>query len=147
MGNDNVHGGTPGFMAPEVPKEGGSYKSDIYSVGKVMIEIMTCRSMEEVYKINYNSLIDSTSLFPEFDYKDKFISIVRECIQIDPNERPNINELYKKYKNQILLNYQSYKNIITQKKTKYVETVKKLKINQEGFVKRHRHPLVLVLFK
>ena len=41
IGGNLVYGGTPGFMAPEVPKYGGSFESDIYSIGKVMLEIMT----------------------------------------------------------------------------------------------------------
>ena len=41
IGGNLVYGGTPGFMAPEVPEIGGSFEADIYSIGKVMLEIMT----------------------------------------------------------------------------------------------------------
>ena len=39
LGGDFVFGGTIGFMAPEVPLIGGSFEADIYSIGKVMLEI------------------------------------------------------------------------------------------------------------
>ena len=44
IGGGLVYGGTPGFMAPEVLTNGGSFESDIYSIGKVMLEIdrITC---------------------------------------------------------------------------------------------------------
>ena len=41
IGRNLVYGGTPGFVAPEVFQYGGSFASDIYSIGKVMLEIMT----------------------------------------------------------------------------------------------------------
>ena len=41
IGGNLVIGGTPGFMASEVSYIGGSFDSDIYSICKVMLEIMT----------------------------------------------------------------------------------------------------------
>ena len=41
LGGNLIFGGTKGFNAPETEFIGGSFKSDIYSIGKVMLEIMT----------------------------------------------------------------------------------------------------------
>ena len=40
IGGNLVYGGI-GFMVPEVHKYGGEFESDIFSIGKVMLEIMT----------------------------------------------------------------------------------------------------------
>ena len=65
IGGDLVYGGTKGFAAPESFETGGSFESDIYSIGKVMLEIITGYPMEfieqlilEIYfllKINYQN--------------------------------------------------------------------------------------------
>ena len=56
IGGNLVHGGTPGFMAPEVPKYGGSFESDIYSIGKVMLEIMTQLPLIMIAVINITNI-------------------------------------------------------------------------------------------
>ena len=53
---DLVYGGTPGFMAPEVPIEGGSFESDIYSIGKIMLEIMTQLPVQMIEAINGSNI-------------------------------------------------------------------------------------------
>lgn len=52
IGGNLVFGGTSGFIAPEVPIVGGSFEADIYSVGKVMLEIMTGLPVSIIAAIN-----------------------------------------------------------------------------------------------
>ena len=52
-----VHAGTPGFVAPEVFRVGGSFESDIYSIGKIMLEIMTQLPVQTIAQIKLITLI------------------------------------------------------------------------------------------
>ena len=50
IGGNLIFGGTEGFVAPDVSKTGGSFESDIYSIGKVILEIMTGYDVELLQK-------------------------------------------------------------------------------------------------
>jgi serine/threonine protein kinase len=66
IGGDLVFGGTPGFMAPEVPLIGGSFDSDIYSIGKVMLEIMTQLPIQMIQVINSSNIYSLKDKLPKF---------------------------------------------------------------------------------
>ena len=66
IGGNLVYGGTPGFMAPEVPKYGGSFEADIYSIGKVMLEIMTELPVQIIAAINIDRLYTIKDKLPKF---------------------------------------------------------------------------------
>jgi serine/threonine-protein kinase PknG len=66
IGGNLVYGGTPGFMAPEVPKDGGSFEADIYSIGKVMLEIMTELPVQIIAAINIDRLYTIKDKLPKF---------------------------------------------------------------------------------
>ena len=53
---NKIMGGTQGFMAPEIRTNGESFASDVYSTGKVMLEIITCLQMRTIMEINYDNL-------------------------------------------------------------------------------------------
>jgi serine/threonine protein kinase len=97
IGGDLVYGGTPGFMAPEVPKYGGSFEADIYSIGKVMLEIMTELPVQIIAAININSLYTIKDKLPKFLNVSEFYNVVIPCLCPDFTKRPNAKELFELY--------------------------------------------------
>ena len=107
--------GTAGYIAPEVffrnYGHGMSYKSDVYSVGMMLLEILGQRMKEEA-KTNEDST--STSYFPQWiytrleqDHEDinvdgaeedqlmerKMILVGLWCIQTNPLNRPSMSSV------------------------------------------------------
>ena len=97
IGGNLVFGGTPGFMAPEVVEEGGSFESDIYSIGKVMLEIMTQLPVLMIAVIDIKSLYSLKNKLPKLLNVDEFYNVVIPCLSPNPKNRPNANELYNHY--------------------------------------------------
>ena len=97
IGGGLVFGGTPGFIAPEVPLIGGSYDSDIYSAGKVMLEIMTQLPVQMVQAINSLNIFTLKSKLPKFLDITQFYDIVIGCLNIDNEKRPNAAQLCKQF--------------------------------------------------
>ena len=95
IGGDLVYGGTPGFMAPEVPIEGGSFESDIYSIGKVMLEIMTQLPVQMIQAINGSNIYSLKNKLPRLLDINKFYDIVIPCLNSDKRKRPTARELCK----------------------------------------------------
>ena len=95
IGGDLVFGGTPGFMAPEVPLIGGSFDSDIYSVGKVMLEIMTQLPVQMIQVINSSNIYSLKNKLPKFMDITQFYDIVISCLNIDYKKRPSADEVCK----------------------------------------------------
>lgn len=93
IGGNLIHGGTPGFMAPEVPINGGSFESDIYSIGKVMLEIMTELPVQIIATIKIDSLYTLKNKLPKFLNVSEFYNVVIPCLRRDPRNRPNAKEL------------------------------------------------------
>ena len=94
IGGNLVRLGTPGFMAPEVPKVGGSFESDIYSIGKVMLEIMTQLPLPIISVINNRSLFSLKNKLPKFLNVSAFYDVVIPCLNEDPKKRPNAKQLF-----------------------------------------------------
>ena len=94
IGGDLVFGGTPGFMAPEVPLIGGSFDSDIYSVGKVMLEIMTQLPVQMIQVINNSNIYSLKNKLPKFMDITQFYDLVISCLNIDYKKRPKANEVF-----------------------------------------------------
>ena len=97
IGGNLVYGGTPGFMAPEVPLKGGSFESDIYSIGKVMLEIMTQLPVEMIAKININNIFDLKNKLPKFLNISEFYNVVIPCLSVNPKYRPKAAQLCKDF--------------------------------------------------
>ena len=93
IGGDLVYGGTPGFMAPEVPSVGGSFEADIYSIAKVMLEIMTQLPVEFIASINISNLSKIQYKLPKFLNITQFYDVIKPCLLIDFTKRPNAEEL------------------------------------------------------
>ena len=95
IGTGLVFGGTPGFMAPEVPLIGGSFDSDIYSAGKVMLEIMTQLPIQMIQVINSTNIFTLRNKLPKFMDINEFYDIVIACLNIDYKKRPHADEVFK----------------------------------------------------
>ncbi|CAH8355312.1 unnamed protein product [Eruca vesicaria subsp. sativa] len=103
--------GTAGYIAPEVFSKnfgGVSHKSDVYSYGMVVLEMIGARNRE---KIEYSGSNNSSMYFPDWIYKDfergdimtifgdqitteeekianKMVLVGLWCIQTNPSHRP-----------------------------------------------------------
>ncbi|PWA59200.1 protein kinase-like domain-containing protein [Artemisia annua] len=106
--------GTIGYIAPEVFNRnfgGVSHKSDVYSYGMLILEMIGGRKKvdvgvgsgqtSEIYFPNwiYNRLkrdaylLDGVTTTEENDYARKMTIVGLWCIQPDPKQRPSINEV------------------------------------------------------
>ena len=94
IGGNFVYGGTDGFMAPEVRLFGGSFESDIYSIGKVMLEIMTQLPVQIIASIDNLSLYTLKDYLPKFLNVNEFYNVVIPCLSVDPYKRPKAPELF-----------------------------------------------------
>ena len=97
VGGNLVHRGTPGFVAPEVFRVGGSFESDIYSIGKVMLEIMTQLPVETIAQINTYNINSLVNRLPKFLNVSHFYKTVIPCLNLDPKQRPTADKLYNLY--------------------------------------------------
>ena len=102
IGTGLVFGGTPGFMAPEVPLIGGSFDSDIYSAGKVMLEIMSQYPVQIIQTINITNISVLRNKLPKFLNINEFYDIVITCLNFDYKKRPDAKKVYK-YFNALLV--------------------------------------------
>ncbi|KAF3581437.1 hypothetical protein DY000_02033453 [Brassica cretica] len=108
--------GTIGYIAPELFSRmygSVSYKSDVYSYGILVLEMIGARDKERVEKSDLNN---SSAYFPDWIYKDlesgdstkllggelnqeeediakKMIIVGLWCIQLCPTDRPTMNEV------------------------------------------------------
>ena len=103
IGGDLVLGGTKGFAAPEAFMTGGSFESDIYSIGKVMLEIMTGYPVKVIAQINKSNLSRIKNKLPKFLNGSEFYDLVTPCLNEDPKKRPNSKELLTLYAALVLL--------------------------------------------
>ena len=135
LGGDLVYGGTQGFAAPETFKTGGSFESDIYSIGKVMLEIITGYPVEFISTINIRNLFLIKNKLPKLLNVTDFYNIVIPCLDENPKKRPTADALLKLYSSLVL----------------YSETGEKLNniflsyyhIGEVMPVDCHKHPLIL----
>lgn len=90
--------GSPYWMAPEVVRrEGHTFSADIWSVGCVIIEMLTglppwsnySRNAKEV--LNLIATPDNLPDIPECS--PSLRSLIKRCLRRIPNERPNIGDL------------------------------------------------------
>ena len=116
FGDNNIVGGTPGFFAPEILKGSGlNFKTDIFALGMMMFEILSgLRPMpaqkEVILLCLTQKKIPCTKevLRKAYEYKEEsllpginnpmynpFYAIMIECIKEDPEERPNIKQVYE----------------------------------------------------
>ena len=94
VGGKLVFGGTEGFQAPETRYTGGSFASDIYSIGKVMLEIMTELPVYKIAELNIERLSTIKDTLPKLLDVSNFYSVVIPCLNIDPKKRPTAKQLF-----------------------------------------------------
>ena len=92
-----IYGGTYGFMAPEIKTIGGSFESDIYSIGKVMLEIMTQLPVLKISAITIDTLYTLKDKLPKFLNVSEFYNVVEPCLYENPRKRPNADALFNRF--------------------------------------------------
>lgn len=75
------------FIAPEIQKNGYSEKSDIWSIGLIIIELLTGASPKSTY-FNISTLETLTS-----NNSGAARDFIKTCLEIDPESRPSIDQL------------------------------------------------------
>ena len=116
FGDNNIVGGTPGFIAPEILKGSGlTFKTDIFALGMLMFEILsglrpipaqkeviiaylaqgkipcTKEVLRKAYEIKEESLLPGI----RNPIYNEFYGIMIECIKEEPTQRPNIGQVYE----------------------------------------------------
>ena len=135
LGGDLFYGGTPGFMAPEVLKYGGSFDSDIYSAGKVMLEIMTQLPIQMIQVINSINIFTLKYKLPKFMDVTQFYDLVIACLNLDYKKRPKASTVATLFHKLLTLwLFGEDTNNLIYKKYRLGETVP---------VDTHQHPLIL----
>ena len=116
FGDNQIVGGTPGFIAPEILRGSGlNFKTDIFALGMLMFEILSgLRPIPAQKEVILHCLIQNKipctkevlrkayelkneSLLPGIrnPIYEQFYAIMIECIKEDPEERPNITQVYE----------------------------------------------------
>ena len=135
IGGNLVFGGTHGFMAPEVPSKGGSFESDIYSAGKVMLEIMTQLPVPLIQAINSTNIFSLKNKLPKFLNITQFYDLVIGCLNLDYKKRPSAASVFKIFHGILgiwLVDERTNKKILA-----------KYRIGEIVPVDTHEHPLIL----
>lgn len=84
--------GTNGFISPELNDEYIlTHKADIYAVGVIMTEIWCGHIIHDEYKKSRNYLLKQLRVIKKED--KELEKIIRKCIEIDPDKRPDIYKL------------------------------------------------------
>lgn len=135
IGGNLIHGGTPGFIAPEVKTFGGSFESDIYSIGKVMLEIMTQLPVPIIAAINIESLNTLKEHLPKILNVSEFYNIVIPCLAVNPKKRPDANLLFEGFHG--LMDFWADCEEMNEK------ILKKYRIGDKAYVDCHEHLLTL----
>ena len=135
IGGNLVFGGTHGFMAPEVPSKGGSFESDIYSAGKVMLEIMTQLPVPLIQAINSSNIFSLKNKLPKFLNITQFYDLVIGCLNLDYKKRPSAASVFKIFHGILaiwLVDERTNKKILA-----------KYRLGEIVPVDTHEHPLIL----
>ena len=84
VGGKLIRGGTPGFAEPEPFITGGSFESDIYSVGKILLEKMTQLPVETISSINISIINLIKDRLPKFLNATTIYNLVIPCFMLIP---------------------------------------------------------------
>ena len=96
---------TPGFAPANFFDKPICFEDDIYSLGKLLIELFGKYNQNKIGKINYDNYSEylTVSMFSnvyednsdDYSTKDKIYDYVHECINEDSKKRPSLDTLLK----------------------------------------------------
>jgi eukaryotic-like serine/threonine-protein kinase len=81
---------TPGFAPPEAYERGGKVGpwSDIYGIGACLLACMSAKAPQEAPSRVREDLVPLALEILERSYSQKMLVITRDCLQLDPQARP-----------------------------------------------------------
>lgn len=90
--------GTPYYLAPEVLKDQGyDYKADIWSVGITTLEMAEKNPYAELHPMRVLMVLSNSPApgLTKDSWSREFHSFVNACLELNPKNRPNAQELLK----------------------------------------------------
>ena len=130
--------GTPYYLSPEIiNSKPYDAKSDIWALGVLLYELMTFKMPFEANSLPMLSLKISKGKYPNPPsvYSNELKDILKRCLTLDPEQRPNIDQLLSteivKKRIENYLNELNYNKDLTKTMTKkYKENLKENKHKQ-----------------
>ena len=130
--------GTPYYLSPEIiNSKPYDAKSDIWALGVLLYELMTFKMPFEANSLPMLSLKISKGKYPNPPsvYSNELKDILKRCLTLDPEQRPNIDQLLNteivKKRIENYLNELNYNKDLTKTMTKkYKENLKENKHKQ-----------------
>ena len=96
---------TFGYVPPETLTSGIlSYETDIFALGKLLLELFTKKSQSDVAKINYDNFsiyanindfsnnYQDKNFTTSYSVKNELYNFVRNCLNPSPEKRPSLND-------------------------------------------------------
>lgn len=106
-----------GFNPPEIHSKPLDFSTDIYSLGKLFIELFTRK--KDVGDINYDNYFWKVEkIYFSIDGEvrilnsDDFYYLVRECLNVVPDKRPTLSQIKRFLKNEMEFEFVWFKKLI-----------------------------------
>lgn len=120
--------GTPYYMSPErINQDGYDFKSDIWSLGCILYEMAALHSPFSGENMNLQILVEKIEKcdypeLPEDLYSIELRNVVKYCLNLKPELRPNITQIYQ-VATQMHQHFQSMGNVTASPVTPSMEVM------------------------
>jgi serine/threonine protein kinase len=123
---DDFKGGTPGYIAPEIAKEGHSIASDIYALGRILQSLFGI--METNGRVPWGYDYRGNYFYNSTTTQSKIKTLVFQMLNADPKLRKNLDEIHAELDN-IATCFLSDKNsieyAISSQRYEYIDQIEK----------------------